>query len=138
MTDSIIQIKRSSNTAQPTSLANGELAYSYQSNSLFIGDPAGTFFKVLDTGAVGTKLSHVNGVLTNSAALVTNATGYVDNFKTLNLTSDGTQTANVINAQDISIANTLTVNGDILQSPEMKVATELSYYTSTKLSFSIR
>jgi hypothetical protein len=114
MTDSIIQIKRSSNTAQPTSLANGELAYSYQSNSLFIGDPAGTFFKVLDTGAVGTKLSHVNGVLTNSAALVTNATGYVDNFKTLNLTSDGTQTANVINAQDISIANTLTVNGDII------------------------
>ena len=114
MTDSIIQIKRSSNTAQPTSLANGELAYSYQSNSLFIGDPAGTFFKVLDTGAVGTKLSHVNGVLTNSAAIVTNATGFVDNFNTLNLTTDGTQTANVINAQDISIANTLTVNGDII------------------------
>lgn len=120
MTDSIIQIKRSSNTAQPVSLANGELAYSYQSNSLFIGDPAGTFFKVLDTGAVGTKLSHVNGVLTNSAALVTNATGYVDNLKTLNLTSDGTQTANVINAVDINISNsitvsnTLTVNGDIV------------------------
>ena len=114
MTESIIQIKRSSNTAQPTSLANGELAYSYQSNSLFIGDPNGTFFKVLDTGAVGTKLSHVNGVLTNSAALVTNATGYIDNLQTLNLTSDGTQTANVINAQDVVISNTLTVNGSII------------------------
>lgn len=35
--NSIIQIKRSQSTATPTSLANGELAYSFSSNKLFIG-----------------------------------------------------------------------------------------------------
>ena len=36
-----ILIKRSTNTATPTSLSNGELAYSAQSNKLFIGRPGG-------------------------------------------------------------------------------------------------
>ena len=102
MSDSIIQIKRSTTQDTPSSLANGELAYSYSSNSLFIGNPNGDLFKVLDTGSVGSKLSHANGTLTNSAALVTNATGYVDNIKTLNITTDGTQTANIINAVNIT------------------------------------
>jgi hypothetical protein len=35
--NTIIQIKRSQTTATPPSLANGELAYSYSSNKLFIG-----------------------------------------------------------------------------------------------------
>ena len=39
MTDSVIQIKRSTTNATPTSLANGELAYSFASNNLFIGMP---------------------------------------------------------------------------------------------------
>lgn len=37
MANTIIQIKRSQTTAEPTSLANGELAYSFSSNKLFIG-----------------------------------------------------------------------------------------------------
>jgi hypothetical protein len=36
-----ILIKRSSSTATPTSLANGELAYSSDSNKLFVGRPGG-------------------------------------------------------------------------------------------------
>jgi hypothetical protein len=36
-----ILIKRSTSTATPTALANGELAYSAQSNKLFIGRPGG-------------------------------------------------------------------------------------------------
>ncbi len=36
-----ILIKRSTNTATPTALSNGELAYSAQSNKLFIGRPGG-------------------------------------------------------------------------------------------------
>lgn len=35
--DTVIQIKRSQNTAAPTSLANGELAYAFSTNKLFIG-----------------------------------------------------------------------------------------------------
>ena len=37
MAQTVLQIKRSQNTATPTTLANGELAYSYSSNKLFIG-----------------------------------------------------------------------------------------------------
>jgi hypothetical protein len=37
MANTIVQIKRSQTTAEPTSLANGELAYSFSSNKLFIG-----------------------------------------------------------------------------------------------------
>lgn len=42
MSNTIIQIKRSTTTATPTSLSIGELAYSYQSNKLFIGNSTGT------------------------------------------------------------------------------------------------
>jgi hypothetical protein len=37
MTTNLIQIKRSDTTATPTLLANGELAWSGLSNTLFIG-----------------------------------------------------------------------------------------------------
>lgn len=40
--NTIIAIKRSQDTAQPTSLANGELAYSFSSNKLFIGQTDST------------------------------------------------------------------------------------------------
>jgi hypothetical protein len=40
--NTIIQIKRSQLTAEPTTLANGELAYSYSSNKLFIGQTDST------------------------------------------------------------------------------------------------
>lgn len=37
LSNTIIQIKRSQNTAAPTTLANGELAYAFSSDKLFIG-----------------------------------------------------------------------------------------------------
>ena len=37
MANTVIQVKRSQTTAAPPSLANGEIAYSYSSNKLFIG-----------------------------------------------------------------------------------------------------
>lgn len=37
MANTVIQIRRSQSTAAPVSLANGELAYSFSSNKLFIG-----------------------------------------------------------------------------------------------------
>ncbi len=42
MSNTIIQIKRSLTTAQPTSLSVAELGYSYQSNTIFIGTPDGS------------------------------------------------------------------------------------------------
>jgi len=37
LSNTVIQIKRSQTTAAPTTLANGELAYAFSSNKLFIG-----------------------------------------------------------------------------------------------------
>jgi hypothetical protein len=42
MANTSILIKRSTTTGRPTSLAAGEFAYSYQSNTLFFGSPSGT------------------------------------------------------------------------------------------------
>ena len=42
MANTSIKIKRSTTTSSPASLAAGELAYSYLSNTIFIGSPAGT------------------------------------------------------------------------------------------------
>ena len=42
MANTVIQLKRSTSTATPTSLSIAEPAYSYQSNTLFIGTPDGT------------------------------------------------------------------------------------------------
>ena len=47
-----IQIKRASagGTAVPTSLQNGELAYSHESGKLFIGQPGGSTSNILTIG----------------------------------------------------------------------------------------
>ena len=47
-----IQIKRASagGTAVPTSLANGELAYSHESGKLFVGQPGGSTSNILTIG----------------------------------------------------------------------------------------
>ena len=42
MANTSILIKRSTTTGSPASLSAGEFAYSYQSNTLFMGSPAGT------------------------------------------------------------------------------------------------
>jgi trimeric autotransporter adhesin len=42
MANTSILIKRSTTTGRPASLSAGEFAYSYQSNTLFMGSPAGT------------------------------------------------------------------------------------------------
>lgn len=83
-----IQIKRSTSTASPSSLANGELAYSSDSNKLFIGRPGGG---TGDIDAIGGKLytdmlDHTAGTLTASSAVLTDANSKVDALKTANLT----------------------------------------------------
>ena len=42
MSNTIIQIKRSDTTSQPANLSAGEFAYSYLSNTLFLGTTNGT------------------------------------------------------------------------------------------------
>ena len=85
MTTNLIQIKRSDTTATPTLLANGELAWSGLSNTLFIGSQ-NTVFAIAGT--------RIPGTLTANQALVANATSGIDRIITAN-----------------AIVTTLTANG---------------------------
>ena len=135
MSNTVIQIKRSHVNATPTVLANGELAYSFQSNNLFIGANSDTNEVIKIGGGSDVALLNVTpGAVKNGAALVANSTGGIDTL-TVNTLSIGTQsgdnlsatgnvTANIVisntvtatdgNFVDVNVSNTLTVNGDIV------------------------
>lgn len=84
----LIQIKRSDATATPTSLANGELAWSGNSNVLYIGDFADG---VAAIGGLRTP-----GTLTANQALVANSTSGIDKIIVAN-----------------AVVTTLTANGSV-------------------------
>lgn len=72
----LIQIKRSLNTAQPASLANGEFAFTSNGDVLYIGANGAV-------AAIGGK--RVPGVLTANQALVANSTSGIDKVIVANL-----------------------------------------------------
>lgn len=76
MANNLIQIKRSLATAQPGSLANGELAFTSNGDVLFIGANS-------EVVAIGGK--RVPGTLTANQALVANSTSGIDKVITGNL-----------------------------------------------------
>lgn len=69
----LIQIKRSATAAVPTSLANGELAFTSNGNILYIGSPNGS---VIPIGGFRTP-----GTLTANQALVANSTSGIDEIR---------------------------------------------------------
>lgn len=75
---STLKIKRSSSTATPTTLAEGELAVSYLSGKLFVGNSSA----VIPIGGV-----HNPGTLTANQALVANSTSGIDKVIVANLVS---------------------------------------------------
>lgn len=83
----LIQIKRSTTTAVPPSLANGELAYTSNGNVLFIGS-GGSVVAIAGQRAPGT--------LTANQALVANSTSGIDKIITSN-----------------AVISTLTANGGV-------------------------
>lgn len=72
----LIQIKRSALTAEPTTLEDGELAFSSNGNVLFIGDGQ---YVIPIAG------KRYPGQLTANQALVANSTGYMDEIRVANL-----------------------------------------------------
>ena len=135
MSNTVIQIKRSHTNATPTVLANGELAYSFQSNNLFIGANSDTNEVIKIGGGSDVALLNVTpGTTKNSAALVANSTGGVDTLtigtltvgtqSTTDVTAGGNVSANIFtsntvtstdgNFTEVNVSNTLTVNGDIV------------------------
>lgn len=104
MANTTIQIKRSIATQTPSSLANGELAYSGNnlSQQLFIGNPnggavtaiGGNKYEFLQNATTGNATHAVveGGTWTANAVVITNANGFVDYVKSNNLIvgADGT------------------------------------------------
>ena len=78
MVNSIIQIKRSTANATVTGLANGELAFTQASNTLYIGLPDGS-----GVIAIGGKYNF--GTLTANQALVTNSTSGINRILAANV-----------------------------------------------------
>jgi len=104
----VIQIKRSTTTASPATLANGELAYSQNTQKLFIGRPGGAGG---DVDVIGGKLytdmlDHTAGTLTASSALLVDASSKIDVLNVDNLTLNG----NTLSTTD--------TNGDLTLQPD--------------------
>ena len=76
----IIQIKRSTSTAVPTTLANGELAFTSNGNVLFVGANS----NVVPIGGARNP-----GTLTANQALVANSTSAIDKIIVANLVPSG-------------------------------------------------
>jgi len=91
----IIQIKRSQSTNVPSGLANGEFAYSFSNDKLFIGQTDTATSSVTNDivgGAYFTNmLDHAHGTLTANSALVADTNKHIDEVITggIKLTTSG-------------------------------------------------
>ena len=84
----VIKIKRSDSTATPgSSLAKGELGYSYNSNKLFIGD--GSTFDVIGGQVYVEMLDHTAGTLTANSAIITDSNSKINNLLVDNRSING-------------------------------------------------
>ena len=73
-----IKIKRSTTTATPSTLTAGELAYSDNSDKLFIGAPADNAVVAIGGKLYVDMLDHTAGTLTSSSAIVVDGVGKID------------------------------------------------------------
>lgn len=124
MTSNIIQIKRSTTTGTPLTLAAGELAYSFKSDSktLFIGD--GSTVIAIGGEADHTKLAGIEaGAQVNTVTSVAGKVGPVTLVKAditnftesdyVHTTGDETINGNKTFGNDVTINGNFTVNGTI-------------------------
>ena len=84
-----IKIKRSTTTATPSTLSAGELAYSDNSDKLFIGAPADSAVVAIGGKVYVDMLDHTAGTLTASSAIVVDSNSKIDQLLVDNITLDG-------------------------------------------------
>ena len=83
-----LKIKRSTSNAAPSSaLAQGELAYSFDSSKLFIGD--GSNNDIIGGEVFMNLLDHTAGTLTASSAILVDSNSKIDNLLVDNLQLNG-------------------------------------------------
>lgn len=81
MSNTIIQIKRSTTTANPANLQPGELAYTSNGEILFIGSASGSN----TANVIAIAGQRFPGVLTANQALIANTSSWIDNIQTAKL-----------------------------------------------------
>jgi len=109
MSGTIIKIKYSGSTAEPTAntLAVGELAYSFNSDKLFIGDNTATanVNDIIGGKYFTDKLDHALGTLTANSAILVDASKKIDVLNVDNITLD------------LNTISTTNANGHLILNP---------------------
>ena len=82
-----LQIKRSTGSTAPGTLADGELAYTHGNEKLYIGD--GSTVKVLGGKSFNDKIDHTDGTLTASSAVLVDSNSAIDDFNIGNNATTG-------------------------------------------------
>lgn len=85
-----IKIKRSTTAASPSELSAGELAYSDNSDKLFIGAPADNAVIAIGGKLYVDMLDHVAGTLTESSAVIVDADSKINKLLTGNIRINNT------------------------------------------------
>jgi hypothetical protein len=85
----VIKIKRSNSTSAPGSLGAGELAYSSNSNKLFIGHPSSSAVTAIGGALYVEMLDHTAGTLAASSAVIVDSDSKIDQLKTGNIVVTG-------------------------------------------------
>jgi|TARA_R110000851_G_scaffold230776_1_gene383573 hypothetical protein len=101
-----IKIKRSTSTSAPGSLGAGELAYSSNSNKLFIGHPSTNAVTAIGGAVYVNMLDHSAGTLTASSAIVVDSNSKIDQLKTGNVVVTGSSNTISTSSGNLTIAPT--------------------------------
>ena len=102
----VIKIKRSNSTASPTSLSAGELAYSSNSNKLFVGHPQSAAVTAIGGAVYVNMLDHTAGTLTASSAVLVDGNSKIDQLKSGNTVITGSNNTISTSSGALTIAPT--------------------------------
>ena len=102
----VIKIKRSTSTSAPGSLGAGELAYSSDSNKLFIGHPSSSAVTAIGGALYVEMLDHSAGTLTASSAVLVDANSKIDQLKSGNMVVTGSSNTISTSSGNLTIAPT--------------------------------
>jgi hypothetical protein len=110
MANTSIRIKRSSTTSSPVSLLSGEFAYSYQSNTLFIGTADGSGVVNVGGQYYTSQVDNATDAATGLTLVRRDATGNASfNYLTANII--GTITGNANSATQLQTARNFSISG---------------------------
>lgn len=115
MANTAIKIKRSSSNSSPVSLAAGELAYSYVSNVIFIGNSTGTGVVNIGGQYYTSQVDNATNAATGSTLVRRDASGNASfNYVFANVV--GTIIGNANSATQLQTARDFSINGTDVES----------------------